>query len=180
MIFDMIGTKLLKKERGKCMKFITKRKWTFFALMMMSILFISSHTPYQKQDVKPLFKGMITIEEEDLPPIAFTYDGVRVTPSAPYQYVEFFIRKGAHVASFALLAFLCIKASKEFQRSNAIFLGAMIAFLYALFDEFHQSRVEGRTGHLIDVFVPDTIGIVLTLLLFWIFSRTAYVKEPRH
>ncbi|WP_226655299.1 VanZ family protein [Pseudalkalibacillus hwajinpoensis] len=161
------------------MKFITKRKWTFLALTMMSILFISSHTPYQKQDMKPFFKGMISIEEGDLPPITFTYDGVLVTPSAPYQYVEFFLRKGAHVASFAVLAFLCIKAVKEFKRSNAIFLGSIIAFLYALFDEFHQSRVEGRTGHLIDVFVPDTLGIVLTLILFSIFSRTANAKEPR-
>ncbi|MCA0172819.1 VanZ family protein [Bacillus sp. RAR_GA_16] len=162
------------------MKFITKRKWAFLALTMMTILFISSHTPYQKQDVKPLFKGIIVIEEDDLPQIAFTYDGVRVTPSAPYQYVEFFIRKGAHVASFALLAFLCTMAAREFKRQKTIFLGSIIAFLYALFDEFHQSLVEGRTGHLIDVFVPDTLGIVLTFLLFLIFSRTEHAKEPRH
>ena len=180
MIFGMIGTKLLKKESGKYMKFITKRKWSFLALMMMTILFLSSHTPYQKQDMKPFFKGMIAIEEEDLPPITFTYDGVLVTPSAPYQYVEFFLRKGAHVASFALLAFLCIMAAKEFKRQKTIFLGSIIAFLYALFDEFHQSQVEGRTGHLIDVFVPDTLGIVLTFLLFFIFSRKEHAKEPRH
>jgi VanZ family protein len=162
------------------MKFITKRKFSFLAIAMMIILFISSHTPYQKQDMKPFFKGMITIQEENLPPIAFTYDGALVTPSAPYEYVEFFLRKGAHVASFALLAFLCIMALKEHNRKAPVLFGSGMAFLYALFDEFHQSLVAGRTGHLIDVFVPDTFGILITFMLFLIFSRTEHGKQPRH
>ena len=141
------------------------------AIAMMIILFLSSHTPYQKQDMKPFFKGMITIQEENLPPIAFTYDGALVTPSAPYEYVEFFLRKGAHVASFALLAFLCIMALKEHHRKTPVLFGSGMAFLYALFDEFHQSLVKGRTGHLIDVFVPDTFGILITLMLFLIYSQ---------
>lgn len=150
------------------------------AIAMMLILFLSSNTPYQKQDVKPFFKGIITIEEENLPPITFTYDGALVTPSAPYDYVEFFLRKGAHVASFALLAFFCIMALKEQDRKAPIFFGSILAFLYALFDEFHQSLVEGRTGHLIDVFVPDLFGILLTLMLFLIFlQRKQHMKKPR-
>ncbi len=167
----MIGTKLLKKESGKCMKWFDKRKWFSLALLMMIILFVSSNTPYQKQDMKPFFKGMISIQEEDLPPIEFTYDGALVTPSAPYQYVEFFLRKGAHVASFGLLAFLCIMAWKESNRKASLILGSLTAFLYALFDEYHQSLVEGRTGHLIDVLVPDSLGIVLTFMAFVIISR---------
>ncbi|MCA0991582.1 VanZ family protein [Pseudalkalibacillus hwajinpoensis] len=162
------------------MKFITKRKFSFLAIAMMVILFISSHTPYQKQDVKPFFKGMVSIQEEDLPPIAFTYDGALVTPSAPYEYVEFFLRKGAHVVSFGLLAFLCIMALKEQNKKAPIFLGSILAFLYALFDEFHQSLVEGRTGHLIDVFVPDLLGILLILMLFLIFSqKKKHGQKPR-
>jgi VanZ family protein len=162
------------------MKFITKRKFSFLAIAMMIILFISSHTPYQKQDMKPFFKGMITIQEKNLPPIAFTYDGALVTPSAPYEYVEFFLRKGAHVASFALLAFLCIMALKEHNRKAPVLFGSGMAFLYALFDEFHQSLVAGRTGHLIDVFVPDTFGILITLMLFLIFShKKKHVQKPR-
>ena len=150
------------------------------AIAMMIFLFYSSNTPYQKQDMKPFFKGMITIEEENLPPLSFTYDGVLVTPSAPYEYVEFFLRKGAHVASFGLLAFLCIMALKEQNKKAPIFFGSILAFLYALFDEFHQSLVEGRTGHLIDVFVPDLIGILFTVMLFLIFFFTKqHMKKPR-
>ncbi|WP_347548743.1 VanZ family protein [Pseudalkalibacillus hwajinpoensis] len=144
------------------MTFFTYWKWPILALIMMGVLFISSHTPYQEQDLKPFFKDFITITENDLPDVEFTYDGALVTPSEPYQYVEFFLRKAAHVGSFGLLAFFCVMTFKK--RSYGPIYGSLVAFGYAMFDEFHQSLIEGRTGHLIDVLVPDTMGILITFL----------------
>ncbi len=146
--------------------------------MMMGILFISSHTPYQQQDMKPFFKDYVTITQDDLPQIEFMYDGTLVTPSVPYQYVEFFIRKSAHVVSFGLLTLLCVLAFKERGRQPSLLFGSLSAFAYALFDEFHQSLVKGRTGHLIDVFIPDTLGILLAALLYMIVNQF-HLKKSR-
>ncbi len=161
--------------------FIARWKWSILTIVMMGILFISSNTPYQEQDMKPFFKDFVTITETNLPPIEFTYDGSLVTPTKPYEYVEFFIRKSAHVASFGILALVSILAFKENKRTRSILLGSAIAFSYALFDEFHQSLIQGRTGHLIDVFVPDTLGILLTLLGFKMIDsiRLSKSKKPR-
>ncbi|MGA9287723.1 MAG: VanZ family protein [Anaerobacillus sp.] len=161
--------------------FINRWKWSILTLFMMGVLFISSNTPYQEQDMKPFFKDFITITETNLPPIEFTYDHSLVTPTKPYDYVEFFIRKAAHVASFGLLAILSILAFKEFRRTRPLLLGAALTLSYALFDEFHQSWIQGRTGHLIDVFVPDTLGILLALLGFKLIEliRLSNKKNPR-
>ncbi|MDP4552096.1 VanZ family protein [Alkalihalobacillus macyae] len=153
-------------------------KWSILSVMMMGILFISSHTPYQQQDMKPFFKDYVTLSQEDLPQVEFTYDGSLVTPSEPYQYVEFFIRKAAHVVSFGLLTLLCVMAFKERGRHPSLLLGSLSGFGYALFDEFHQSLVKGRTGHLIDVFIPDTLGILLAALLYMIVNRF-HLKKSR-
>ncbi|WP_205665317.1 VanZ family protein [Pseudalkalibacillus hwajinpoensis] len=158
--------------------FIMNWKWFILSIMMMGILFISSHTPYQQQDMKPFFRDYVTLTKENLPQVEFTYDGTLVTPSQPYQYVEFFIRKGAHVASFGLLAFLSVMAFRERGQHQHLLLGSFTAFAYALFDEFHQSLVKGRTGHLIDVLIPDTSGIFLAAFLFTIVQRFK-MKKPR-
>ncbi|MCA0986886.1 VanZ family protein [Guptibacillus algicola] len=153
------------------MMFLQKWLWLLLALLMMTILFISSNTPYQNQDVKPLFREWVTITQEDLPQIEFTYDGALVTPSQPYNYVEFFLRKSAHVVSFGLLAFFWMMFFKgKYSKRVALLLGFALALLYALFDEFHQSLIPNRTGHLIDVFIPDTLGIVIASFAFLIMA----------
>lgn len=153
-------------------------KWSILSIMMMGILFISSHTPYQQQDMKPFFRDYVTLTQDDLPQVEFTYDGTLVTPTQPYQYVEFFIRKAAHVASFGLLAFLSVMAFRERGHQQHLLLGSFTAFAYAMVDEFHQSLVKGRTGHLIDVFIPDTLGILLAAFLF-IIVRHIHTKKSR-
>jgi len=98
-----------------------------------------------------------------------------VTWKQPYDFVEFFIRKGAHVTEYAILAFLVIRTllAMRWERWRAIVIGAVISVAYAASDEWHQSFVPNRTGHAIDVAV-DSIGVVLVVLLFLIaglFSR---------
>lgn len=85
----MIVIKLLNLESVKPMIFLQRWIWLILASLMIIILFLSSNTPYQNQDVKPLFKEWVKIEQKDLPQIEFRYDGALVTPSEPYRYVEF-------------------------------------------------------------------------------------------
>ena len=76
---------------------------------------------------------------------------------------DFFLRKVAHILEYAILTFLLLRAF-GFKNSKSIVLAAIIAFLYALSDEYHQTFVLGRKGRLEDVII-DSIGIILTSIL---------------
>ncbi len=67
-------------------------------------------------------------------------------------------RKLVHFAEYALLAFLWARALRtRLDPRRAALLALLIASLYAATDEFHQTFVEGRTGHPID-WAIDTAG----------------------
>lgn len=77
------------------------------------------------------------------------------------------VRKFAHMAEFALLAILLVKAwPVEKGRFVCAFLAALV---YALSDEYHQSFVAGRSSSIYDVGV-DAIGAVIGLGLFYYFA----------
>jgi len=138
--------------------------WLILTVLWMGFIFYKSAEPYQEQDIRPMLAEWIpqSVVDQWMPHIEFTYDGGLVTWKEPYDFIEFIIRKGGHIAEYALLTLLWIKtlrATKRF-RSFAIPLGAVLSVLYAASDEWHQSFVEGRTGHAIDVGM-DSVGVLL-------------------
>jgi len=80
--------------------------------------------------------------------------------------VNFLVRKMAHVTEYFLLTLFCVRALKRRSKNLLIllFLSAVIAVIYAVSDEFHQSFVAGRTSSLHDV-VIDSYGVLLAFLL---------------
>jgi VanZ family protein len=147
--------------------------WLTITVLFMAFMFYKSAEPYQKQDIKPYLKQHMELSESKLPIIDFYYDGDHVTSKQPYDFIEFLIRKAGHVSEYALLTFLCIKTLHSLKRGlvHSVSYGAIVAFLYACTDEWHQSFVVGRTGHPIDVFGPDLFGIFLTaVILFLVFT----------
>jgi len=54
----------------------------------------------------------------------------------------------------------------DIEKKKAIWLSILIAFLYGLTDEFHQSFTPGREPRIRDV-AFDTIGASLSMLLIW-------------
>lgn len=74
---------------------------------------------------------------------------------------DLIFRKIAHMAEFFILAFLLFRAyfGNKMVVGRALFLSVFIAIIYAVFDEYHQTLVEGRTGSPIDV-VIDSIGVL--------------------
>lgn len=73
---------------------------------------------------------------------------------------EVIVRKLGHVGGYALLTALWAWALRGAVR-RPIATAALIAFVYACTDEYHQSFVETRRGTALDVAV-DTVGIVLS------------------
>ncbi len=76
------------------------------------------------------------------------------------------LRKLAHVVIFGVL-WITLTRATNWRRPR---LAAVIATLYAISDEIHQSFVEGRHGTPVDVAI-DTIGIGLAALAWIVTAR---------
>ena len=78
--------------------------------------------------------------------------------------LDFFVKKGAHIAEYAILYLLLFRAFHTAMVSRkALFVSAIIAVLYAISDEYHQTFVPLREGKVRDV-VIDSIGVFLAYL----------------
>lgn len=79
-------------------------------------------------------------------------------------FLDFALRKAAHMAEYMVLSFLIFRAlqrhSLRFKKS--LFLTAIFSFLYALLDEYHQTFVPGRQGSMFDVLI-DVFGIMIAI-----------------
>jgi len=73
-------------------------------------------------------------------------------------------RKFVHAGSYALLTLLWIRALVPHIGRRALVAAAVISFLFAISDEYHQTFVEGRHGSPVDVGI-DSVGIVVAVLV---------------
>jgi|SRR3989339_304912 len=81
---------------------------------------------------------------------------------------DLFLRKGAHVTEYFILTILLVRAFRRSFRMPfkfLIFCPAVISFLYAVSDEYHQSFVCNRCGTPWDVLV-DTVGILIVVFIY--------------
>ena len=89
-------------------------------------------------------------------------------------FVQFFLRKTAHIIEYAFLAILLcnaiVRRLKEFSAKVLIVRSVFISLIYAASDEWHQSLSAGRIGSLMDVSI-DGVGALFGALSFlWIFK----------
>src|SRR4051794_23820555 len=67
-------------------------------------------------------------------------------------------RKFVHFAEYGLLTFLWARAlSTRMEARRAALVALLVASLYAVTDEYHQTFVRGRVGHPVD-WAIDTAG----------------------
>jgi VanZ family protein len=79
--------------------------------------------------------------------------------------IDFFVKKGAHVTEYAILYFLLFRALQPIMiPRKALIFSAIIAVVYAISDEYHQTFVPLRDGRMRDVMI-DSLGIFLMYLL---------------
>jgi VanZ family protein len=92
---------------------------------------------------------------------------------------HFVVRKAAHFAEYAVLAWLAARAfrtsARETLRRRWFPLSLLLVILYALADEYHQSFVPSRTGSIYDSLI-DIAGGLAALLLYG-FLRRAKEKQ---
>jgi len=84
--------------------------------------------------------------------------------------IHFLIRKTAHFAEYAVLAWLAARAfrfsARELLRERWFWISLALVVVYALSDEFHQSFVPSRTASIYDSII-DSIGGLCALTILW-------------
>lgn len=143
----------------------------------MGIIFYSSATPYEQQDMKPLLgdKMDVAFLEPLLAPIDFTYNGqaVSLETHGVEGMVEFYIRKAAHVGVFFVLTLLfklTLGKTTSLRESQQLTISFFLTVAYAIMDEFHQSLTPNRTPYVGDVLL-DSIGGLLAVGIWLIKNK---------
>jgi len=94
---------------------------------------------------------------------------IHLTPHT-FATVHFLIRKLAHCSEYAIFGLLLYHSLEprhpERWHTRGAFGALLIAGLYSLGDEYHQSFVPGRTASLVDCGI-DTAGALLGLILLY-------------
>lgn len=154
------------------------RKYLYWLVPIgwMGVIFYSSSTPYEDQDIKPLLGGLIDLSflEPFVGWIEFTYNHsvISVGKLGITGFLEFFIRKGAHVTVFFLLACLIYIAfikTSNLNKHVIMMVSFLLTVLYAVSDEIHQGLTPNRTPYLGDV-VLDSVGALAAVLFIFLIN----------
>jgi len=99
--------------------------------------------------------------------VIFSFSSMSINQSESFSWLDFVIKKSAHVTEYAILYWLLFRAMSQNNKdaSRKVFIKVFVlTVLYALSDEWHQTFVPGREGTLRDVGF-DTIGALISLNL---------------
>lgn len=135
------------------------------------IIFNFSSQTYEQQTIVPHLQRFLPGEPFAgvLSQIEVSYWGqpVSVETKGYYYFIEFLIRKLAHVVLFGALA-VALFAVLVMGRPRRLWPVALLSLaatsMYAVTDEYHQLLTGGRTPMLKDVAL-DTVGAVLALAI---------------
>ncbi|WP_223662210.1 VanZ family protein [Pseudobacillus badius] len=141
-------------------------------LLVAGIIYSFSSQTYEEQSLVPLLKQMLPGEPfaGALSSCKVTYWGkeISIGTQGYYYFIEFFIRKFAHLFLFGVLAVAWFRVCAMYDPSRLV-RSIWMAFAgtagYAMIDELHQMYTGGRTPLLNDVLL-DMFGAVLALALY--------------
>lgn len=95
----------------------------------------------------------------------------------------YFVRKGAHVAEYAVLASLFLRSFRfyfsKIDQRKILALAFLFSLAYALSDEVHQLFVPGREGKFLDVGF-DSIGIILGIFFYQAKNLSRSAVKPKY
>ncbi|MCK0470072.1 VanZ family protein [Halalkalibacter sp. APA_J-10(15)] len=95
------------------------------------------------------------------------------------EIMNYFFRKGVHLASFGLLAIFFFLALDRIRRRKIRYYGAWIlASGYGVIDEVHQSFLPDRTASVLDVLI-NSLGACLALMIIHLCYISKLEKERR-
>lgn len=105
--------------------------------------------------------------------VIFWFSAQPASEIPTFDWAESVIKKGGHMIGYGFLALAYWRAF-DFKEEK-IWLAWLLAVLFALTDEFHQSFVPGRNATIWDVIVFDNLGALLAL---WLINTFRKQKRP--
>ena len=105
------------------------------------------------------------------------HDLVAALSPAAFGFLEFIIRKCAHMFVYfvlSILTMLLMFTYETYPLRFKCFISLLVSFLYACSDELHQFFVGGRSASFRDVLIDSTgacIGILLTLIIYTLIKK---------
>ena len=89
-----------------------------------------------------------------------------------FDWADKIVKKGGHIIGYASLALMFWHAIE--MQSTKWWLAWLLAVLFGISDEFHQSFVPGRHASPVDVILYDNVGALLGILVWnWYRRRRA-------
>lgn len=96
--------------------------------------------------------------------IIFTFSSFPTVQTSTFYLGDFLLKKSAHIIEYGILSFLILRALSYHKivdlNKKTVWYPIIIAFLYGITDEYHQSFVAGRTATIRDVLI-DTAGAII-------------------
>ncbi|RXJ02941.1 VanZ family protein [Anaerobacillus alkaliphilus] len=134
-------------------------------IVWIGMIYFASSQPYEQQDLRPILGEMdLSFVERWFSWVSFTYSNtvISIENRGVTGFVEFFLRKGAHVFVFFVLGFLIFRVLKLFKIKAVpqFFLTLLFIIAFASIDEFRHFHHPNRTGLIEDV-ILDTVGGLL-------------------
>lgn len=154
-------------------------RWLLVLTCIFTIIYLSNQ-PFDEQDLRLslIRHEQILNEVRELPPVSFSYGGQEVDSRSPADFIQFWLRKGAHLTIYGTLglalslALFCMGITGIRRWAIA---GVLVALVGSL-DEWHQLYVPGRTGRVIDV-VLDLGGYFLFAVIAHLYKKMAETKK---
>ncbi|KQL42414.1 hypothetical protein AN960_00120 [Bacillus sp. FJAT-25509] len=161
--------------------FKTFIKYWIPVILIAGIIFYSSATPYEKQDIRPEINHFTFLYDlmKHFTFVHFNYAGheVSIKELGVAGFTEFFIRKLSHFSIYLLLCFFATRLAKLYV-NKAFLVGEIFSIIYAASDEFHQSFTANRTPLVQDV-VIDSIGALVGACLFLLINKKLKAKVQK-
>lgn len=147
------------------------------AILWMMVIFMFSAQPADESTETSLFIGQM-VETVCVPGfVDFSSEEKRVMA----ENIDFFVRKTAHAAEYAVLGLLLSLSAGEllelsfFERQRIAYVFGTV---YAATDEFHQLFVPGRAGMVRDV-ILDSAGVLVGVMSVYAFKRITGKRSSR-
>lgn len=142
------------------------------AVVLLVVLFISSSMTYHQQTSVPWLERVLAGRPfvQQLQGVHFHYAGETVSIHALgyFKFVEFFVRKGAHVATYFVLGLSLAIGLRPYFTNKWVQLVVTPVLVTGLaaYDEFHQMLTGDRTPLFQDVML-DTLAGLVAILIVW-------------
>lgn len=159
------------------------KKWLHIMLLaaMLVGLYISSSQPYEDQNMRGSISDMVDEGKwkERLQDVKLEYGGreISLDERGTAGVIEFFVRKGVHVVTFAALALLWYLVLRHWLAASAALpWSGFLSVMTAVLDEWHQTFTPNRTGLVHDVLL-DACGIVAMMVLIGLSNMWSGKKK---